>query len=75
MLQACHANGRQVAGSCLIERMLNVLQVALEESRQGTLSDRLRAIDAVNLEKKRDLTAAGLRKNREGNKGTAAGHD
>ena len=55
--------------------MLNVLQVALEESRQGTLSDRLRAIDAVNLEKKRDLTAAGLRKNREGNKGTAAGHD
>ena len=51
------------------------LQVALEESRQGPLSDRLRAIDAVNLEKKRDLTAANIRKNREGNKGTVAGHD
>lgn len=49
--------------------------VALEESRQGTLDQRLRDIDAVNLEKKRDLTAATIRKNREGNKGTAAGHD
>ena len=51
------------------------LQVALEEERQGTLSDRLRAIDAANLEKKRDLTAANIRKNRDGNKGTVAGHD
>lgn len=47
----------------------------MEESRQGTLSDRLAAIDAVSLEKKRDLTAAAIRKNREGNKGTATGHD
>lgn len=49
--------------------------VSLEESRQGSLSERLKAIDAVNLEKKRDLTAANIRKNREGNKGTVAGHD
>ena len=47
----------------------------MEESRQGSLDQRLRDIDAVNLEKKRDLTAATIRKNREGNKGTAAGHD
>ena len=51
------------------------LQVALEEARQGPLGQRLKDIDAVNLEKKRDLTAANLRKNREGNKGYAAGHD
>ena len=51
------------------------LQVALEEARQGTLDQRLRDIDSVNLEKKRDLTAAAIRKNREGNKGTAAGPD
>ena len=53
----------------------DVVQVALEEARQGPLLDRLKAIDAVNLEKKRDLTAAGLQRNREGNKGTVAGHD
>ncbi len=55
--------------------MLAALQVSLEESRQGPLSERLKAIDAANLEKKRDLTAANIRKNREGNKGTVAGHD
>lgn len=49
--------------------------ISLEESRQGPLSERLKAIDAANLEKKRDLTAANIRKNREGNKGTVAGHD
>lgn len=51
------------------------LQVALEEARQGKLDQRLRDIEAVNLEKQKDLTAASLRKNREGNKGTVAGHD
>ena len=56
-------------------QMLAALQVSLEESRQGLLSERLKAIDAANLEKKRDLTAANIRKNREGNKGTVAGHD
>ena len=55
--------------------MVAVLQISLEESRQGPLSERLKAIDAVNLEKKRDLTAANVRKNRDGNKGTVAGHD
>lgn len=47
----------------------------MEEFRQGSLDKRLKDIDAMNLEKKKDLTAAGLRKNREGNKGTVAGHD
>ena len=56
-------------------QMLAALQISLEESRQGPLSERLKAIDAVNLEKKRDLTAANIRKNREGNKGTVGGHD
>lgn len=56
-------------------QMLAALQISLEESRQGPLSERLKAIDAANLEKKRDLTAANIRKNREGNKGTVAGHD
>ena len=50
-------------------------QVALEEARQGPLADRLRAIDAVSMEKHRDLTAAAARTNREGNKGTRSGHD
>ena len=47
----------------------------MEEFRQGSLDKRLRDIDTMNLEKKRDLTAAAIRKNREGNKGTVAGHD
>lgn len=47
----------------------------MEELRQGSLDKRLKDIDAMNLEKKKDLTAAALRKNREGNKGTVAGHD
>ncbi len=62
-------------GQSVLLQMLAVLQISLEESRQGPLSERLKAIDAANLEKKRDLTAANIRKNREGNKGTVAGHD
>ena len=52
-----------------------MVQVDIENARQGPLDERLRAIDAVNLEKKRDLTESAFRKNREGNKGTRSGHD
>lgn len=47
----------------------------MEEFRQGSLDKRLSDIDAMHLDHKKDLTAAGMRKNREGNTGTAAGHD
>ena len=60
---------------CKLAQKLSWFQVAMEEFRQGSLDKRLKDIDAMNLEKKKDLTAAGFRKNREGNKGTVAGHD
>ena len=53
----------------------HVVQVDIENARQGPLDERLKAIDAVSLEKKRDLTVSAARKNREGNKGTRSGHD
>lgn len=49
--------------------------VDIENARQGPLDERLKAIDAVSLEKKRDLTVSAIRKNREGNKGTRSRHD
>lgn len=72
---AAFIQSMQVGCYTQLELSSNALQVGLEESRQGTLSERLKAIDAANLEKKRELTAANIRKNREGNKGTATGHD